>query len=160
MGHVSSYELPLGILRCKSNITTILSIHKVNIYLNPLGFCLLCPGKFLFGTVQHLLLHCEALPDKRTRLIELWSAHADEDGHLHSLLKELLQSKPEVLVQFLLDPSVVPQAVALCQQKLVTLSTLYYLTKTWCYGIHRRRLQLLGKFKKIMNCCIDYITLL
>ena len=110
---------------------------------NPLGFCLLCPGKFLFGTVQHLLLHCEALSDKRTRLIELWSAHADEDGHLHSLLKELLQSKPDILVQFLLDPSVIPQSVAMCQQKLFTLSSLYYLTRTWCYG------QLLGKFKKL-----------
>ena len=116
-------------------------------HLNPHGFCLLCPGKFQFGTVQHLLLHCEALSEKRSKVINMWSGYAEDDGPLHQLLKKLLQSPPELLTRFLLDPSVVPEAVNLCQQKLVTLSSLFYLTRTWCYGLHRRRLQLLGKFQ-------------
>ena len=114
--------------------------------LNPHGFCILCPGMFQFGTVQHLLLHCEALAEKRAKIIEMWSDQAKEDDHLHHLLKELLKSRPELLTQFLLDPSVVPEVVTLCQQKLVNISDLFYLTRTWCYGLHRRRLQLLGKF--------------
>ena len=118
-------------------------------HLNPHGFCLLCPGKFQFGTVQHLLLHCEALSEKRSKVINMWSGYAEDDGPLHQLLKKLLQSPPELLTQFLLDPSVVPEAINLCQQKLVTLSSLSCLTRTWCYGLHRRRLQLLGKFQML-----------
>ena len=114
---------------------------------NPHGFCLLCPEKLLFGTVQHFLLHCEALSEQRSKLVDLWSKHTEDDGHLYQLLHQLLQSSPEHLVQFLLDPSAVPQAVTLCQKKLVTFDNLFYLTRTWCYGLHRRRLQLLGKFK-------------
>ena len=76
----------------------------------------------------------------------MWSDQAKEDDHLHHLLKELLKSRPELLTQFLLDTSVVPEVVTLCQQKLVNISDLFYLTRTWCYGLHRRRLQLLGKF--------------
>ena len=116
---------------------------------NPQGLCLLCPDKFLFGTLQHLLLHCDALSDKKSRVIELWSSHAADDVHLHQLLKELLQGCPRLLTQFLLDPSVVPQVLTLAQKNLVSLSTLYYLTRTWCYGIHRRRLQILGKFSTL-----------
>ena len=116
---------------------------------NPQGLCLLCPDKFFFGTLQHLLLHCDALSDKKSRVIELWSSHAADDVHLHQLLKELLQGCPRLLTQFLLDPSVVPQVLTLAQKNLVYLSTLYYLTRTWCYGIHRRRLQILGKFSTL-----------
>ena len=113
---------------------------------NPNGFCLLCPGKYLFGTVQHLLLHCEALADTRSKQVEFWSAHASKDVHLHQLLSDLLQASPLLLAQFLLDPSVVPQAIILLQRRIVTLPTLFYLTRTWCFGIHRKRLQLLGRY--------------
>ena len=113
---------------------------------NPNGFCLLCPGKYLFGTVQHLLLHCEALADTRSKQVEFWSAHASKDAHLHQLLSDLLQASPLLLAQFLLDPSVVPQAIILLQRRIVTLPTLFYLTRTWCFGIHRKRLQLLGRY--------------
>ena len=116
---------------------------------NPNGFCLLCPGKFLFGTDQHFLLHCEALALQRSKVIDLWSRHAEDDEHLHKLLKDILKSPPALLAQFLLDPSVVPEAVALGQKKLINTNSLFYLTRTWCYSLHRKRLQLLGKFQYI-----------
>ena len=127
--------------------------------LNPHGFCLLCPGKFLFGTVQHLLLHCAALADQRDKVIALWSAHSEENHHLHRLLQVCLQSSPDDLVQFLLDPSVVPGVIDLCQQDLVPLSMLFYLTRTWCYSLHRRRPQLTWKVPTALRLCFDLITL-
>ena len=116
---------------------------------NPDGFCMLCPGKFLFGTIQHFLIHCEALSEKRSTIIDHWSSYAEEDIQLHQLLKQLLESPSALLVQFLLDPSVVPQVVALLQHNLVKLETLFYLSRTWCYGLHRRRMQLLGLFNRL-----------
>ena len=61
---------------------------------NPHGFCLLCPGKFLFGTDQHFLLHCEALALQRSKVIDLWSRHAEDDEHLHQHLKDMQHSSP------------------------------------------------------------------
>ena len=116
---------------------------------NPNGFCMLCPGKFLFGTLQHFLVHCDALSETRSRMIDLWSAYAEENVHIHHLLKQLLTSPSELLLQFLLDPSVVPEVVNLVQHGLVNLDTLFYLSRTWCYGLHRRRLQLLGLFNQL-----------
>ena len=111
---------------------------------NPNGFCILCPGKFLFGTVQHFLVHCEALSETRSRIIDLWSASAEDNVNIHHLLMQLLKSPSELLCQFLLE-----QVVILVQHGLVHLDTLFYLTRTWCYGLHRRRLQLLGLFNRL-----------
>ena len=111
---------------------------------NPNGFCILCPGKFLFGTVHHFLVHCDALSETRSRIIDLWSASAEDNVNIHHLLMQLLKSPSELLCQFLLE-----QVVILVQHGLVHLDTLFYLTRTWCYGLHRRRLQLLGLFNRL-----------
>ena len=110
---------------------------------------MLCPGKFLFGAVHHFLVHCEALSETRSRIIDLWSASAEDNVNIHHLLQQLLKSPSELLLQFLLDPSEVPKVVNLVQHGLVNLDTLFYLIRTWCYGLHRRRLQLLGLFNRL-----------
>ena len=72
---------------------------------NPAGYCLLCPGKFIPGTLQHLLLDCEGFHDKRQILCKFWINQADDNQHLLQLLQNMLQSPPGLLIQFLLDPS-------------------------------------------------------
>ena len=60
--------------------------------------------------------------------------------------KHAWTNKTEDFVQFLLDPSVVPLVISDVQKKNYTLDKVFSLTRTFCYGIHRRRLHLLGRF--------------
>ena len=114
---------------------------------NPSGHCLLCPGENIPGTVEHMLVSCPGLDDKRDDLILYWSQHTEDNPHLQHLTSSMLSSDEDTLVQFLLDPSAVPSVINGCQQKLYSLSDVFKLTRTFCYGIHRRRLQLIGRFK-------------
>ena len=114
---------------------------------NPAGYCLLCPDKFIPGTLHHLLLECDAFHTKRQSICEFWMKQADDNPHLLQLLQDMLQSSPSVLIQFLLDPSTLPQAISMSQAGNINIDFVFYLTRTYCYGIHRRRLQLTGRFK-------------
>ena len=55
------------------------------------------------------------------------------------------------IVQFLLDPSVVATVISAVQLDLFTLDDIFSVTRTYCYAIHRRRLQLTGRFKVLWN---------
>jgi hypothetical protein len=114
--------------------------------MNSSGHCALCPGKELPGTVEHMLVACHALSDKRDDLLLYWNQQNEENHHLQHLTSTMLGSKVDELVQFLLDPSVVPMVILGCQQQLYTLADVFNLTRTFCYGLHRRRLQLTGRF--------------
>ena len=46
-------------------------------------------------------------------------------------------------VQFLLDPSVIPEVIETSRQNENALPLLFRITSTWCYSLHRLRLQLL-----------------
>ena len=114
---------------------------------NPEGLCLLCPGKGVPGTIQHLLLYCEALQDKRELIISHLRAQSQENDQLQLLLSNIFSSSPEDQVQFLLDPSVTPVVISGCQMNLFCLDDIFNLTRTFCYALHRRRMQMLGRFK-------------
>ena len=108
------------------------------------GDCLLCPGANIPGTLEHMLVVCPALEEKRTILKNYWAQQSKDNLQLGHLLEEMLSSHS--LVQFLLDPSVVPQVIAGCQKEFFSLDQIFRLTRTYCYGLHRRRLQLNGRF--------------
>ena len=113
---------------------------------NKLGFCTLCPGKNIKGTIEHMLVTCEALTDKRDDLLLYWDQQTEDNNRLQLLTSTMLSSTTSTLVQFLLDPSVVPSVLHGCELQHFTLSDVFSLTRTFCYGIHRRRLQLIGRF--------------
>ena len=81
-------------------------------------------------------------------LNQYWQKQSCEDTALHNLLWSKLNSSPKELVQFLLDPSVVPAVIDGCQKKLFNLDSLFALTRTYCYGLHRRRHQLSGTWNQ------------
>ena len=114
--------------------------------MNKDGFCLLCPLKNIPGDIEHLLVNCEALSSKRDHLFQFFDKQSQDSPFLSSLVKTMRESKTEDFVQFLLDPSVVPLVISDVQKKKYTLDEVFYLTRTFCYGIHRRRLHLLGRF--------------
>ena len=113
---------------------------------NKEGFCLLCPGSEVPGTIEHMLISCPTLEDKRVLLFKYWNQQSEDNFHLQKLLESKLLSDATNLVQFLLDPSAVSSVISGCQQNHYTLNDVFALTKTFCYGIHRRRLKLLGRF--------------
>ena len=113
---------------------------------NPSGSCVLCPLKNIPGTIEHMLVSCDALSAKRDDLILYWEQQAEDNSNLRLLTTTMLSSSPQELVQFLLDPSVVQSVLDGCQLNHYTLSDVFSLTRTFCYGIHRRRQQLIGRF--------------
>ena len=114
--------------------------------INKDGHCLLCPGTNVSGTLEHMLVECPALDDKRRILLNFWNQQAEQNPHLQTLLKKVHSLETAQLVQFLVDPSAVSSVIAACQDGLLTLSDVFSLTRTYCYGLHRRRLQLNGRF--------------
>ena len=113
---------------------------------NKEGFCLLCPGKNIPGTLEHLLVTCDGLEEKRRLLSKYLYEQTEDKPQLRSLFLAMFRSSLEDLVQFLLDPSVTPAVISGCQDNLFTLHEIFSLTRTYCYGIHRRRLKLIGRF--------------
>ena len=85
---------------------------------NKEGFCKLCPGKEVLGTIEHMLVECEALEDKRILLHKYLDQQTAEDPHLKELLHSKFNSPTPQLVQFLLDPSVVSEVIVGCQSNL------------------------------------------
>ena len=115
---------------------------------NPDGLCVLCPGKHLLGTIEHLLVSCDTLFSTRQNITQYWFRFSSEDDALRKLLTAKLAANTTELVQFLLDPSVVPEVISGCQRQLYNLDELYKLTRCWCYAVHRKRLQITGKLHK------------
>ena len=114
---------------------------------NPSGFCILCPGKNLPGTIDHMLVTCEALADKRLLLAKYLQEQTGGNSALHDAIKEIMSSSSiKNTVQFLLDPSVVPSVISAIQREVFTLDDVFSVTRTYCYALHRRRLQLIGRF--------------
>ena len=125
-------------------ITDQLSRHWTN---NRSGYCLIpgCSNQDV-GSIEHLLLHCTALQDPRRKMIDLCLNVSKETPVLRSLIQDLLHnSDQEQLMQLLLDCTVLPSVISLTQtygQGL--LQPLFYISRNWCYSIHRKRMNLLG----------------
>ena len=93
-----------------------------------------------------MLVHCGTLATKRVLLVKYIDDNTKYMPLLSSLVKDMFSSTTKNLVQFLLDPSVTPAVIAAVQSKIFKLSDVFSLTRTYVYAIHRRRLQLIGKF--------------
>ena len=71
---------------------------------NKEGFCLLCPGKNLLGNIEHLIIDCTALDDKRNLLFKFWSQQAKDSPHLQHLVSTMRASPHNKFVQLSLIP--------------------------------------------------------
>ena len=117
---------------------------------NKAGLCTIpgCTGQD-FGSLEHLLLLCPALSDTRGRIIELWLRVASENSEILEIIHSMLNGqKVKTIMQFLLDCSCFPEVVSLRQTSGLQLVThLFYLTRSWCYSIHRARMNKLGLYQ-------------
>ena len=114
---------------------------------NTNGMCTIpsCPGTKV-GSLEHLLLFCPALDQERSKIKNLCLTVALETSDLNTVIHSVLGStSAELVMQFLLDCSSLPAVIKLRQASGDEIMyRLFYLTRTWCYNMHRSRLTKLG----------------
>ena len=114
---------------------------------NPDGLCL-TPGcsPQEKGTLEHFLLLCSPLEHPRLNVIDLASKVAGQNPIVNGLLLDIINNQESsVLVQFLLDCSSMAPVIKLTQMYgIEVLKSLFHLSRSWCYALHRSRMNLLG----------------
>ena len=115
---------------------------------NPLGLCTFqyCQDRLIVESPEHILLHCPAYSASRQNMVSL--CLKVEDSVSHSLVIGLLVSNSnQKMMQFLLDCSVMPDVIYWAQHHGDhILNDLFYLSRTWCFAIHRERMKRLGRW--------------
>ena len=118
---------------------------------NPNGSCLLpsCSDANMSDDIRHILIECPSLSPARGRLISFCEKLADDHPILRKLIFQFLYtSSTPFQTQFLLDCSSLACVIELQQSYgFYVLDRLFYLSRTWCYSIHRDRLRLLERWK-------------
>ena len=110
------------------------------------GGCCSAPDCADLETLEHILVFCPYYNQTRLKLRRLWKSSTNAD--ILQLVSLALSGPPLDLVQFILDPSVNPSVITLTQvYGSEPLLLIFYLTRTWCFSIHRERAKLLGRFK-------------
>ena len=89
-------------------------------------------------TLEHILVSCPYYADTRQRLVNLWISIPDPTVKMLAL--SVLTGPSQQLVSFILDASSHPLVIKAGKNLL---SAIFYLTRTWCYSIHRKRAKLL-----------------
>ena len=96
-------------------------------------------------SVEHILIHCRAYTECKRRLYSLWLS--SPNPVVIKLVTEAFSEEIEYLLQFIIDCSVLPHVINAVQaQGPEILDDLFYLTRTWCYSIHRYRMKMLGRW--------------
>ena len=110
------------------------------------GGCCPAPDCTEPETLEHILVFCPYYEQTRLKLKRLWNSSTNTD--VHQLASLALSGPPLDLVQFILDPSVHPSVISLTQvYGSEPLLLIFYLTRTWCFSVHRERAKLQGRFK-------------
>ena len=114
------------------------------------GFCLQksCQDSKIIEDSSHILLHCSALNGQRRRLYHFSYTMLQDMPLLGPILSTYLfeNDDDDILMQFLLDCSVLPLVIAAKQAfGNVIIEKLFKLTRTWCFSLHKSRLELLGR---------------
>ena len=104
------------------------------------------------GTLAHQLLECPGTAAARTRVYALWTFFLSDKPELFEIVQfyTIRCADQDLLLQFLLDCSSLPLAISAVQKYgEELLNNLFYLTRTWCYSVHKSRMRDLGLWKKI-----------
>ena len=103
---------------------------------NPDGLCRLPGCENKEGSLEHILLHCSALADSRSRIVSLIAAFLVSRPELFPVIRHFTIEEDNLLLQFLLDPTCLPLVISTNRTHPDTLKHCLYLGRTWCYSIH------------------------
>ena len=115
---------------------------------NPQGICSFQPCQDINSveSPEHILLHCPAYSQTRQRIISLCLNIKEQISHQLVTLF-LLSNSSQKTMQFLLDCSAIPEVIHAAQiygEKVYR--DLFYLSRTWCFALHRERMKRLCKW--------------
>ena len=102
------------------------------------------------GTLSHILTECQDLGPARQRVFSLWAEFLKDNPHLLPIVvKYTITYNTSYQLQFLLDCTVLPDVISLTQRHGPSVhDSLLYITRTYCYSLHKTRLKLLGKWNR------------
>ena len=107
------------------------------------GICELC-GQELEDIPHIILPKCLKLQDKAQMLHKYAQDTLSSCATAALIYKNIIEGKDDNLkVQFMIDPSVIPQVIAASQRERDLLNTLFRVTTTWCHSLVRTRKKLL-----------------
>ena len=100
--------------------------------------------------LNHILVGCASLEPSRVRLRKFASRVLELQPQVtQDLYNKFSVSVSPVLVQFLVDCTVLPEVIRATQVHGISiLEPLFRITRTWCYSLHRERLKILGRWTK------------
>ena len=110
---------------------------------NPDGLCRLPGCSNEVGNMEHILLHCQALQESRSRIVSLISSFLVSRPELFPVIYNYTIEETDLLLQFLLDPSCLSLVISTNRVYPDTLKHCLYLARTWCFSIHIYRSKLM-----------------
>ena len=108
--------------------------------------CQLCFSEA--GDIEHLLVHCSTLSDVRQNQLQSLYNRTDFSQNSVQLILNYWEKPTAMLVQLLLDCSVLPEVITATQNGQDVMQDIFKFGRTWCYNIHARRMKLLGRWRK------------
>ena len=97
-------------------------------------------------SLEHILLWCPMYQETREKISRLWLSTTDPV--LLQLLVSILEGPTSCLLQFILDPSIHPTIISICQAHgNEILKRVFHLSRTWCFAIHKERTKKQGSWK-------------
>ena len=106
---------------------------------NRSGFCQAPSCTTTPGTIEHILVTCPALSNTRERMYQMWLDKSVMFPSLHSTIRQVLASAPEIIVQFVLEPLAFPPILADFKSHGDQFShQLAYLTRTFAFYMHNQ----------------------
>ena len=111
------------------------------------GICELCSNEL--EDLPHILIpKCPKLHNRAAILMtysrEKLSSDSDSYYAARILFENFMSSEDDIKVQFVLDPSVMPEVIAAEQALPGTLEQILDITTTWCHSLNKARNKLLG----------------
>ena len=107
-----------------------------------------CDEPDAVGDLHHFLLKCSALSARRSVLFDYWDVIVSNNPTCIDIIRSIKVGSDEQLLQFLLDCSTVPEVISLAQiHGDGVYASLFKMTRTFCYSLHRERLKRLNRWK-------------
>lgn len=114
---------------------------------NKNGYCEADTCVQVQGDLEHLLVSCPALHKDRMRVFNLWLQKTACLPPLQDLMHRMISASKEEKVKFVLNPSTNPEMIVLVQlYGEPLLRHVMYLTRTFAFSMHRKKLILTGRW--------------
>ena len=112
--------------------------------------CQLSPNCADAGEVEDLrqiLVKCEALAKTRKNLINFALNYSNSIGEIRPIVNQYLDLNHPKFCHFILDCSTIPETITAAQTNGPYIyEHLFYITRTFCYALHKARLKILGRW--------------